>query len=536
MVALASLRSRGYEFFYRMHQALAIGGLICSIFHLNGIGFKQPLWISLALWAADWIIRVVRILLFNVNVVLPPIPGSQRMSFATMRVYPNQLIRVSVTTPVRWVCKPGQYVFLHTNRWTFIGGHPFSVLGPTEGGNGLELVIKAREGMTRRLYAALDDRSCAPEYPVTIPVYVEGPYGHAAPVESYDEGLFFAGGIGITGVLGYVERMLESSRSATLPKTIRLFWSVRSRNDIDPVAHRLARLVLEEGVHVRIFRRQPAATLPADFDLGTISNETTEYAANLGVDLGPYDHDIEEDYAGEKAGDEMLVAIDLSDEPVGDGPRRPMTQQRASRDARDSLCNNRFRYGPRQSPRQSQQQSLAAPWPGHRAANHRRSVSVQTILDFVKSGDPRSSDSDSFDYGRDEFLRRGPVEETANASPRKPRERTASFLDAGFRDAVSERPLVLNPFDDDVYPLADIVDSRIVATPTQAAPVYDLIEPASMDVTLLVNSHLKNSDGSVCIVGCGPDRMMDTLCWSCTEFVDLAKNGRVDYYEEAFRW
>lgn len=63
-----------------------------------------------------------------------------------------------------------------------------------------------------------------------------------------------------------------------------------------------------------------------------------------------------------------------------------------------------------------------------------------------------------------------------------------------------------------------------------------IIEGARPNLNDTVRELFKETTGSVCIVGCGPSRMMDSLRKAAAVNYSLVENGRVDYYEEAFTW
>lgn len=567
MIMFAIIRGRRYELFYRLHQSMAIGGLICSIFHLNGLGFKTPLWISIALWGADWTIRVGRILLFNVNFIFAPLAGAHHTSYATARVYDGQYVKLTVTTPVKWIAKPGQYIFLHTNRWTFIGGHPFSVVGSDASGDGLEVLVKARTGLTRKLHSALDDQNCSPDYPVTIPVYVEGPYGNSAPVENYQEGLFFAGGIGITGVIGYIEQMAKANTSNNFPKIIRLFWAIRSQSDIGPMASRLAQLSQIEGVFIRIFQRN-VGVQPLSLANGIMVDQDAEVAT---IQSEEKSENRQTNFVKIKINDEVVSHDDEGKDTMPSSPDGAYSSKTAT------PTSEHFQL---ERTHKRKHSSIGSMFEGHQRklsaiTGHLRNPSRlrDSFIEFVNARNPE--DDDMFDYGRascewnqkegsdsseteciiqreDGFnanahgTQKSKYHKSHNrgnsSMSHSARCRNSEFVNAGFTDAFTESHIPgQDPFDDS-FASHTGYGSKLArpmsgnANSEEKALIIGAIEPAGMNITSLIKHHFKHSEGSVCVVGCGPDRMMDTLCWSCCEFQEQTLGRRVDYFEEAFKW
>lgn len=295
MIFFGSLRTKMYELFLVVHIASAIGGVICSIFHLKGIGYQEPLYICFAIWATDILIRLLRILTINFSVLLPPIIGHKKVAYGTMKLYHKELTSVTIKLPIRWHYYPGQYVYLHATPWTFItGGHPFSVVGKS--GDGLELVFKARGGFTSHIRNLLVECGCRPNMAVTVPVYVEGPYGVPAPVEIYDEAILFAGGIGITGILGYVEKLCLNQKPDGIRHNVHVVWCVPKCEDFEPFLRRIYKIKSESDVHFELYSRglHKGEIL---HDIGDILHTRPEASKNLNQALAYLGNDSAETIA-----------------------------------------------------------------------------------------------------------------------------------------------------------------------------------------------------------------------------------------------
>lgn len=508
MIATAPFRSRFYEIFYRLHQSLAFCTLICSIYHLNNLPFKTPLYIAYAIWGSDWIVRIFRIFFFNFNFVFPPLAGSRRLSFATARVYSNDMIALSVRAPVRWISAPGQYVYLHLSRFCFIGGHPFSVVGPTADGEGLKLLICPRKGATQRLLKELKAKQCTVKNPVSISVYVEGPYGITAPVHRYDDGLFFCGGIGITGILAYLDRMAQRD-NRVLPRRVILFWAIRNREDIAPVRSHILQLNLREGVEIKIFCRdhdaepmlnsstsskeqaivtmQSASSGSGSSEQQSTTTDQSLTAANgsNGSNSSNSSNSLDNNNRAEK----VSGRVDASKVYLGYNEN----QEYASANARDSEAYRGTRYS-RHSRQSANQMTSGETEAGKLSRMQSMSGAARKHLSKLSAVvTAENSENDPCDYGID------------SAQKARSEEEDQSFV-ATMRYRSS----------------SDTID--------------DLIDPVAMDIPVLLKHYFKLANGSVCIVGCGPDRMMDTLRWSCSKFLPYARFGSVDYYEEAQRW
>lgn len=95
----------------------------------------------------------------------------------------------------------------------------------------LSLVIRARTGMTRRMYnkvAKADKKSF-----VTWGA-IEGPYGGHESLSSYGTVLLFAGGVGITHCIGYIHHlMLQYQAGICSTRKILLIWSVPNTESLE---------------------------------------------------------------------------------------------------------------------------------------------------------------------------------------------------------------------------------------------------------------------------------------------------------------
>ncbi|TDZ17000.1 Ferric/cupric reductase transmembrane component B [Colletotrichum orbiculare MAFF 240422] len=275
-VAILPIRLNFYELFLALHIVFIVVALVGCWYHIvphfgYEFGYQTWLYICFAFWAFDRLARLTRIAYFNrplgSKAVLEAVPDTHVMQ---LTVHPH----------VAWEFGPGQHSALNFRGvgW-FWESHPFSVAG-WRGGIDTSLVdtaaiqeeiskdpgamtstkevpqvtpasvtflIRAGGGITAKLQRRLA-LSTAPR--ITLPVYTEGPYGgHRARHQSLyiaETVLCIAGGIGITGVLGYIQEYTRASLpgSDTLgashgifknTKRFILAWSAREMALIDHV-------------------------------------------------------------------------------------------------------------------------------------------------------------------------------------------------------------------------------------------------------------------------------------------------------------
>ncbi|KAH6972697.1 hypothetical protein EDB80DRAFT_596131 [Ilyonectria destructans] len=139
--------------------------------------------------------------------------------------------------------EPGQYI----NLWTLSTPlsvfqiHPFTVTSSDKSQTKLELVIKPRQGLTRKLADLLEYGDL--EYgDTTIITLFTGPHGRALPVDKVDNVLLVATGLGIIALLLYLERLIDDGRTReSCTRRVHLVWQVEDLGKIAtiPAVHGL---------------------------------------------------------------------------------------------------------------------------------------------------------------------------------------------------------------------------------------------------------------------------------------------------------
>ncbi|KAJ3491093.1 hypothetical protein NLG97_g5657 [Lecanicillium saksenae] len=257
ITAVQPLRRRAYEIFVVVHIALSVLVLAGCYQHVvlrygRQRGFETWIYVAIAVWGFDRVVRFFRALRRGVKkAFISPVDADY------MRV------------DIPGVSARG-HVYLHfptVSKWRLWESHPFSVAGsscqntnrhgysfdldkveelpigfaistPThmatsfgkppmiQRKTGVTLFIKKQKGLTKRL-AALNKGD------VGIPVMMEGSYNeevtflqenHLEPTPEYSNMICFAGGVGITGVLPFLDKF----GGLTSHGSKRLFWTVRS--------------------------------------------------------------------------------------------------------------------------------------------------------------------------------------------------------------------------------------------------------------------------------------------------------------------
>lgn len=234
LTALHSVRSRFYEVFYALHKILYLTFIICLGSHVWRMDWMLFIWIAVGIHGAERITRLLKVIF----------SGFKNSAIATL--HDDDVITVSVKYSSRWELRPGQYCYiriLHSN--LFWQAHPFSVYkSPSPGDNTIHFAIKTRTGATKKLRDFLQYQ---PSRSADIPVFIEGPYGHEAPVQKFDHLLLMAGGIGVTATYSYA---LEARGRG---QHVVFMWIIQDLQPLEWFGDELLALTGDPGFELQIY-------------------------------------------------------------------------------------------------------------------------------------------------------------------------------------------------------------------------------------------------------------------------------------------
>ncbi|KAM9917600.1 hypothetical protein OXX59_009226 [Metschnikowia pulcherrima] len=238
---LLYLRRRYYEIFLAIHIILSIGFIVGSWRHIELFPFMEWIFASIAVWAVDRIVRVMRMVWF----------GAPK---ATVTLLADDCLRIVVAKPKNWPTVAGGHAWVYfCTSWYFWQSHPFTFLDSTEHENQLVLLLKAKKGATHYLKQTLSKR---PDRTCTIRVCVEGPYGESSSVKSHDNVVFVAGGNGIPGI--FSECHVLALKYAAAKQKVKLIWVLRELSTVEWIWDELHALK-NTKVQTTIYITQPEA-------------------------------------------------------------------------------------------------------------------------------------------------------------------------------------------------------------------------------------------------------------------------------------
>lgn len=487
MIIFSMVRAKIYEIFLAVHIAGAVIAFFTALYHLNGLGYKQAVYVSLAIWGADVLIRLGRLLFINFAVFLDPASGSGRMTSARVSMLESDVINVRITTPINWAVTPGQYVFIHFTKFSFFQSHPFSVVGASDDGESFQLMCKIRSGITSKIQKHLKSEQRSGKYSEITPVLIEGPYGVHCPVERYDTVLLVAGGIGITGMIPYAEFLVNT---VSKQQHVILIWTVGMAEEFSWVKDRLQKLVKTGKFELCLFSTRPSKKIEDPLHSIVYDNKETQTEFHL--------RRISTNDSMRKEEPHFEYTDDSSEDMVIPNMGR---ETHFKERKRNSLYNHVKSF--------SQGSSRFQVDPTHRSENvdgHEMVAWPETIQPANHDNRRSHNRTSSSDYYNSR-LNVGPYHESQQ------------FKDSQSRFSFLKRP-----------------QTSVVVSQLESYDWADLIQEGRPNLLEITSELFLKATGSVAVVGCGPAMMMDTLRRVVVLNFDLVTNGRLDYFEEAYSW
>jgi predicted ferric reductase len=152
--SMTPIRGWSYEVFLVQHL-LSFGVFIGFVYIHIPADTKGWVWVPVALFFLDRVIRALRVLYANISLFHPKQRqqgqmGSLLACKAEFTPLPHNTTRVIIRNPpISWT--PGQHVFLSCHSVVPLQSHPFTVASIPEDGV-MELLIKSESGGTKRIF------------------------------------------------------------------------------------------------------------------------------------------------------------------------------------------------------------------------------------------------------------------------------------------------------------------------------------------------------------------------------------------------
>lgn len=224
--SFAPFRNMSYEFFVFQHIVTMVGFMIAVVIHAPNYAYHVVI-PPLALFGLDRVLRLVWNLFINKAGLKP--------HQATLRVEPGAVV---ATIPSKLSWKPGQHMYLRFPHVSPLESHPFTI--STLPGESMEFVIRAKAGFTKRL---LKKASKLPEHEgMTMPVYLDGPYGETRDFKQFDTSVFVCAGIGASFCLPQALDIVRNQQK-TVARRLKFIWITKRFQDMELYASQLTELL-----------------------------------------------------------------------------------------------------------------------------------------------------------------------------------------------------------------------------------------------------------------------------------------------------
>ncbi|GJJ07267.1 hypothetical protein Clacol_001467 [Clathrus columnatus] len=256
--------------------------------------------------------------------------GSHRTQ-ASVELLSPDTVRLTLRRKMSW--KPGQHIYLNMPGISAFPGelHPFTISSiPTtngEEGSKLVFIIKARDGLTRRL------RDYATKNSDPVNVFVDGPYGCPPDFNTSSTAILFAGGSGITFILPLLADIIRRAKERrTVTKRVLWVWTVRDAGHVEWIQTVLADVCSKLPDNITVDAQIYVTGLPgshssfpkrSDLDAHTPSTVSTEEKDSTAFDSNSSFpcYQVKEGRPNIKA--LLEEAIDLSEDSVAVGVAGP---------------------------------------------------------------------------------------------------------------------------------------------------------------------------------------------------------------------
>ncbi|KAJ4862477.1 ferric reductase like transmembrane component domain-containing protein [Trichoderma breve] len=263
-------RRRIYDSFLLLHILLSVVLIVALFYHTSIFDgeYNPYLWPLVAIWCFDRFLRIVRVVYCNLHVQLHK-KTLHRSTAAISYDQDANFIQIDINTHVK--PGPGKHYYLYQPfRFTGWENHPLTLAywsqsavetsqsqqrddttdppsktAAIEGEYLLSFWIRPYDGWTRHLRDQCLKSQPLSKLPsiITETILLEGPYGIAEPLWTFDEVLLIAGGSGITAmvpyILDHIARTASSNKSSqTRIRGLTLIWTNPKEAFIRRIAQR----------------------------------------------------------------------------------------------------------------------------------------------------------------------------------------------------------------------------------------------------------------------------------------------------------
>ncbi|KAF0695232.1 Aste57867_13944 [Aphanomyces stellatus] len=224
LVSIDSIRRMFYSYFILHHRIAAVVGIVFVLLHSRTACYAMIL--PLAVYGLTLLARLVAVFANTTTVSAKPSISSKKSTDS--RSVLLTLPATTKSTKLAQDANPCSFFWVNIPRVSLIEWHPFSAI-VTPDGNSIAFCIKAMGAnrFTDKVFRAAYASANAGK----LTIRLDGPHGKPSlDDDDYDVLVLVAGGIGITPLLGLVNRHRVQPNDR--PVEIHLHWVVRSPHDL----------------------------------------------------------------------------------------------------------------------------------------------------------------------------------------------------------------------------------------------------------------------------------------------------------------
>ena len=255
VTSVAPIRGLSYEIFVIQHILSWLGLVAATYLHVPKEN-QVWLWIPLAFWAFDRLVRVLYLTYINLAVFHPNSSGFLACK-ATFEPLDDSHTRVTISDPpVKW--EAGQHLFLACHVIAPLSSHPFTISSIPSDGK-IEFVVRAKKGATRRFFKYAEKSYPSGQNSTRNSgrsVLIDGPYSRIRPLRQFDSVVFIAGSTGSTFTVPLMRDIVQQwkglgqSRKShfdpppgAVTRYVRFVWVVKQSSAINWFASELDRAI-----------------------------------------------------------------------------------------------------------------------------------------------------------------------------------------------------------------------------------------------------------------------------------------------------
>ncbi|KAI5119903.1 hypothetical protein M0805_003707 [Coniferiporia weirii] len=275
VISIRPIRIKFFEFFLISHIILIAIFIISGFIHANSRGLGSYIWPALLVWGLDRFLRLGRVI-WNNRVWSRK---SHEQHHASIELLTHDTIRLTLRRKIHWAAGQHAYVVLPSISNVPTEAHPFTIasiphaLDGTEGGQEKDVVfiIRGRGGFTKRLR----DHASKKGANLSVPAYLDGPYGCPPDLKRFSTCILIAGGSGVSYTLPLLMDLVYHARKgSSLCRRAIFIWVVRQPEHLDWISKLLTEalvsapfsLAIEPCIFITGKKSQPHDAMLSNFN------------------------------------------------------------------------------------------------------------------------------------------------------------------------------------------------------------------------------------------------------------------------------